>query len=222
MKFLNKFSVLLLLFFFSFQACVEEELTRTEVAPVEVATFKSIDQLPTDDRFVDIVLGTISIKANADQLERAQELMNQENLSAKDQAEVAQIMGYDSWDAYTAFIQMQQELIKELNAEYNLEAYEPHEIEAYSTQVYDYVLERKIEAMGDVVIGDGGGIDPCIQACNADLALCLLAEGIANVLWSVGCIFSTDPHLCHIVNIIGTGIGIYNCITTHAACVAAC
>jgi len=225
MKIFNKFCLLLLVGLFSFQACQQESLIQTEVD-----TFKSIDELPTDDRFVDLVLESINLsaKANPAQLERAQELINQENRSVEDQAEIAAIMGYENWDAFMTYAQNQQELIKALNAEYNLETYEAEEIKEYTTQVYDYVMENKAVARDDLIGGPvavggvGGGIDPCIDACNRGLALCLLGNGIAHVIWSVGCMFSTDPALCHIVNIIGSVVVTYNCFVEHTACVDAC
>ena len=121
MKFINKFSILLLLLFVSFQSCVEEESIMSEVE-----TFKSIDDLPTDDRFVEVILGSINltIQADSDRIDRAQELMNQGNLNVANQAEIAEILGYSSWDALTDYNEKQQELIKELNADYNLAAYD--------------------------------------------------------------------------------------------------
>ena len=81
MKFLNKYSVLLLIFLFTFQACEQEGLIQSEVE-----TFKSIDLLPTDDRFVDLVVESINVstKADPDQLDRAQELINQESRTTAD------------------------------------------------------------------------------------------------------------------------------------------
>jgi len=225
MKFLNKFSVLLLVVFFSFQACEQEEIIQAEAE-----TFKSIDQLPTDDRFVDMVIESINItaKANPDQLERAQELINQEYRSAEDQSEIAEIMGFESWDALTTYSQNQQEVLKVLNAEYNLEAYEADEIKEYSRQVYDYIMENRAVARDDVIGGlgvaggVGGPIDPCIAACNLDLAICLIANGIGHVIGSVECLFSPLPLLCDILNTIDSIVFGIECFTTHAACVAAC
>ena len=121
MKYFNKFSILLLLLFVSFQSCVEEESILTEEE-----TFKSIEDLPTDDRFIEVILGSINLttQADPDRIDRAQELMNQGNLNVANQAEIAEILGYSSWDAFTDYNEKQQELIKELNADYNLAAYD--------------------------------------------------------------------------------------------------
>jgi len=224
MKFLNKFSVLLLVVFFSFQACQQESLIQTEAE-----TFKSIDELPTDDRFVDLVLESIKVSANAnqDQLERAQELIQQENRNAEDQAEIAAIMGFENWDAFTTYSQKQQALLKVLNAEYNLVAYEAEEIQEYSTQVYDYILESRAVARNDVigglgtVGGVGGAIDPCIDACNQTLIICLVSEGISHLIGIVRCAFMGNP-LCYLENIIVSIIVTYNCFPEHAACIADC
>jgi len=225
MKYFNKFSVLLLVLFVSFQSCVEEE----PLLP-EVETFKSIDDLPTDDRFVEVIIGTINLtsQANPDLMDRAQELINQGDLSAADQAEIAEILGYESWDAFNVYNQKQQELIKELNAEYNLAAYEEAELTAYSTEVYEYIIETQAtsrdDLMGTLTIGGigGGVIDPCLTICAINLGACLVATGIIYTINTLDCLLSISPPLCQIGAVInGTGNGLI-CLANYAICVANC
>ena len=92
---------MLLVVFFSFQACQQEELIQTDIE-----IFKSLDQLPTDHRFVNLLLESIDLtnKANHDQLDRAKELIDQGALSVEDQREIAAIIGFESWDAYTCLL----------------------------------------------------------------------------------------------------------------------
>ena len=229
MKFLNKYSVLLLIFLFTFQACEQEGLIQSEVE-----TFKSIDLLPTDDRFVDLVVESINVstKANPDQLDRAQELINQESRTTADQAEIAQIMGYDSWDALTVHTEKYQKLFEELNDDYNLAGYEEEELRALSSQVYEYIMETQGTPRDDLGLGlggvlggpsGGGGVaDPCVAACNATLTLCLVGNGIVFVFWFETCRFHPDPVACHIANFIGlVGVG-HNCFVSHTDCIDAC
>jgi hypothetical protein len=227
MKYFNKFSVLLLVLFVSFQSCVEEE----PLLP-EVETFKSIDDLPTDDRFVEVIIGTINLtsQANPDLMDRARELTNQENLSVLDQAEVAQIMGYESWDAFNVYNQKQQNLIKALNIDYNLVAYEVEELTAYTDEVYEYIIETQATSRNDLTIGSltvggviGGIVDPCTENCIDILANCLIDNGIVFTENTLGCIISDPPPLfCNTVNVIVTTIYGFSCIFGYGICIANC
>jgi hypothetical protein len=195
MKFINKFSILLLLLFVSFQSCVEEESIITEVE-----TFKSIDDLPTDDRFVEVILGSINLttQADSDRMDRAKELMNQESRSSDDQAEISQILGFESWDAFTDYNQKQQELIQALNADYNLAAYDLEELKEYSTQVYDYLAETQAVSRDDLQGPVGGGIG----ALNLDVLECLIIEGIVYIYGTLLCALHPNPPLCQLLNTI--------------------
>ena len=218
---------MLLVVFFSFQACQQEELIQTDIE-----TFKSLDQLPTDHRFVNLLLESINLtnKANHDQLDRAKELIDQGALSVEDQIEIAAIIGFESWEAYTAYSQKKQEMLKELNAEYNLTAYEAQEIMEYSTQVHDYIMENSVALRNDDLVLGGpivGGppVDPCIQNCNDNLTNCLIASGLEHLIEALKCL-GVPPWessiICELGNIlgsIGSGAG---CAIIYGICTAFC
>jgi len=227
MKYLNIFSVLLLVVLFSFQACVQEDLVQTEAE-----IFKSLDQLPTDHRFVNLLLESINLtnKANHDQLDRAKELIDQGALSVEEQIEIAAIIGFKSWDAYTAYSQKKQEMLKELNAEYNLTAYEAQEIMEYSTQVRDYIMENSVTPRNDDLVVGGpvvGGpvVDPCIQDCNDSLLDCLVANGLGHLIEAFDCLFvppGESTILCEFGTILRSIRSGAACSIGYGFCVAFC
>ena len=213
---------MLLVVFFSFQACQQEELIQTDIE-----IFKSLDQLPTEHRFVNLLLESIDLtnKANHDQLDRAKELIDQGALSVEDQREIAAIIGFESWDAYTTYSQKKQEVLKELNAEYNLTAYEAKEIMEYSTQVRDYIMENSVTLRNDDLVVGGPVVDPCIQDCNDSLLDCLVANGLGHLIEAFDCLFvppGESTILCEfgtILRSIRSGAG---CSIDYGFCVAFC
>ena len=84
-------------------------------------------------------------------------------------------------------------------------------------------MESQATARDDLIGGlaVGGVLNPCIDACNRTLILCIVAEGISHLIGIVRCTLISNP-FCYIENIIVSIIVTVNCFPEHAACVAAC
>lgn len=192
----------------------------------EETTYKSIQELSSDARYIGLLQDELQLVNRVKNLEALASYDAKENLSNTDINNISTLLGYRNKAGYERALQSKAAVIKALNKDYNLSKYSKGQL----TQIGITTINSPAFKASAPIIIDGGPVgddtSECERLCENSRIACIAAAAAAASAGHIACIAADTTVIlgiaCHAAVAATQAAVSHQCNTTAAKCVHDC
>ncbi|GGG35035.1 hypothetical protein GCM10011344_39770 [Dokdonia pacifica] len=196
------------------------------VNPKEETSYRSIQELSSDARFIGLLQDQLQLVNKAKDLKTLASYDSKESLSNADINKISTLAGYKSRADYERALKSKIAVIKSLEKDYNISKYSKSQLNQIGLTTMN---SRNFKAALPVIIDDGdvgGNTNECLELCADARTACYAVATTAAVAAHIGCGAADVTVIlgiaCHTAVLAAQAAALHQCDVTYAQCVNGC